>query len=187
MVFPKNLRDAVCKSKLQSTLESKMYTVCPHDECSALYDASDDIKCCTQNNFGKVCGSPLGYEANLAHGRRKWKAYKKFQFYPPSSWLRMFFSSKEFLALLKHRIKRVERADFLEDVYDGRIWKAFSDGNFFNTKYNIGLMLNTDWFKPFKRSEYKVAAIMLTVLNLPREERFKKKWTIIAGILLLLV
>ncbi len=42
-------------------------------------------------------------------------------------------------------------------------------------------MLDVDWFTPFKRSEYKVGAIMLTVLNLPREERYKKKWTIIAG------
>ena len=49
------------------------------------------------------------------------------------------------------------------------------------SSYNLGLMMNVDWFKPFKRSEYKVAGIMLTVLNLPREERFKKKWTILAG------
>ena len=45
----------------------------------------------------------------------------------------------------------------------------------------LGLMLNVDWFRPFKHSEYKVAAIMLTILNLPREERFKKKWTILVG------
>ena len=29
---------------------------------------------------------------------------------------------------------------------------------------NIGLLLNVDWFKPFKRSEYKVSAIMMGVL-----------------------
>ena len=40
-----------------------------------------------------------------------------------------------------------------------------------------------DWFKPFKRSEYKVAALMLSVLNLPRRERFRKKWTMIVGII----
>lgn len=53
----------------------------------------------------------------------------------------------------------------------------------FNGKYDIAFMMNVDWYKPFKRSEYKVAAIMMTVLNLPRHERFKKKWTIIAGIM----
>ena len=41
--------------------------------------------------------------------------------------------------------------------------------------------MNVDWHKPFKNKEYKVAGICLTVLNLPREERNKKKWTILAG------
>ena len=91
----------------------------------------------------------------------------------------MFFANKEFITLLEPKVRR---ANILEDVYDGRIWKEFSNCNFFNSRYNLGLMLSTDWFKPFKRSEYKVAGIMLSILNLPREERFKKKWTIIAGI-----
>lgn len=72
-------------------------------------------------------------------------------------------------------------SDILEDVYQGRVWKEFVGNGFFSNKVNIGLMLNVDWFKPFKRSTYKVAAIMLSVLNLPREERFKKKWIIVVG------
>jgi hypothetical protein len=69
------------------------------------------------------------------------------------------------------------------DIKDSLVWKEFSDenANFFSKKYNFGLMLSVDWFRPFKRSEYKVAALLITVLNLPRKERFKKKWTIIAG------
>ncbi len=47
------------------------------------------------------------------------------------------------------------------------------EDSFFDSIYNVGLMMNADWFKPFKRSEYKVAAIMLTVLNSPRKEQFK--------------
>ena len=41
--------------------------------------------------------------------------------------------------------------------------------------------MNVDWYRPFKRDEYKVAGIFLSVVNLPREERLKKKWTILAG------
>ena len=48
---------------------------------------------------------------------------------------------------------------------------------------NIGLLLNVDWFKPFKHSQYKVSAIMMTVLNLPRSKRFKSKWTMILGVI----
>ena len=40
-----------------------------------------------------------------------------------------------------------------------------------------------DWFKPFKRSECKVSAIMMTVLNLPRKERFKTEWIMILGVI----
>ena len=40
----------------------------------------------------------------------------------------------------------------------------------FNDKgsHNIGLLLNVDWFKPFDRSEYKVSALMTSVINLPK-------------------
>ena len=40
---------------------------------------------------------------------------------------------------------------------------------FLNNKNNLGLLINVDWFKPFKRSDYKVAALMLTVLTSPRK------------------
>jgi hypothetical protein len=156
-----------------------MYTVCPSEKCSALYSDGVNQRCCNQVSInGRVCGTPLGYEVNLAHGKKKWKAYKQYQFCPPSAWLKTFFASKAFMGLLGVKPRKPE---FLEDIYDGRIWKEFCTCNFFNTKYNLGLMLSVDWFKPFKRSEYKVGAILLSVLNLPRGERFKKKWTIVAG------
>ena len=61
--------------------------------------------------------------------------YKKFQFYPPSAWLKMFFDRKDFLD------QKPRHEDFLEIVYDGRVWKEFSDCNFFSTKFNLGLAL----------------------------------------------
>ena len=103
------------------------------------------------------------------------------QFIPPSSSLKKMFQSQKFVDLLSKARCRVSSPDILEDFQDGNIWKQFSESGFFSSEFNIGLMLNVDWFHPFKRSEYKVAALILTILNLPREERFKKKWTIIAG------
>uniref|UniRef100_A0A1X7VGQ3 Uncharacterized protein n=1 Tax=Amphimedon queenslandica TaxID=400682 RepID=A0A1X7VGQ3_AMPQE len=35
------------------------------------------------------------------------------------------------------------------------------------------LILNIDWFNPYKHSPYSVGAIYLAVLNLPRSERYK--------------
>eukprot|EP00731_Ephydatia_muelleri_P008580 Em0004g918a len=60
---------------------------------------------------------------------------------------------------------------------------AHMEDNILENQQNDILLLNVDWFKPFQRSEYKVSAIMMTVLNLPRSERFKSKWTMILGVI----
>lgn len=44
-------------------------------------------------------------------------------------------------------------------------------------------MLNVDWFQPFKYSNYSVGAVYLSILNLPREERFKRNNIILVGII----
>lgn len=180
-MFPKNLPAALRVVKI-TPIRKHLYTVCPHAKCSALYKA-DDLnsinRSCTSILLGRVCGSSLGYDANLAHGRKKWKPFKTFHFYPPSDWLKKFFAQNEFIDQLYQGNR--QKSNVFQDVYDGQIWKDFVNADFFNTKYNVGLMLYIDWFKPFKRSEYAVGALMLTVLNLPRTERFKKKWTIVAG------
>ena len=41
----------------------------------------------------------------------------------------------------------------MADVYDGVVWNSFLtvDGkDFFNSRYSIGLMINVDWFQPYK-------------------------------------
>ena len=52
----------------------------------------------------------------------------------------------------------------LGDIYDGCIWKEFLMYNwkpFLSTNYTYGLMMNFDWFKPFKHIEYSVGVIYL--------------------------
>ena len=73
--------------------------------------------------------------------------------------------------------------DVLTDIYDGRAWKDLQastggiDGN------TIGLMLNVDWFNPFKHGNYSMGAVYLSVLNLPRKIRFKEQNTILVGLI----
>ena len=110
-------------------------------------------------------------------------------FIPPSAWLKRMFRNKHFLGFLNIHLERQTQDGVFEDVWDGKIWNEFKHDPidhtrpFLNKKNNLGLLINVDWFKPFKRSEYKVAALMLTILNLPRQERFRKKWTMIVGII----
>ena len=52
------------------------------------------------------------------------------------------------------RVERLIGLGLLTDVYDEKIWKTFRyhDGNFyFLEKRNCGVMLNGDWFEPFKQ------------------------------------
>ena len=116
---------------------------------------------------------------HLADGRKRWKSFKTFQFIKISEWLKHIFSSDDFIELIAHWRTKDESKN-IEDIYDGRLWKYLESQGFF-TDNNLALRLNIDWFKPFKHSEYKVAAIMVTVLNLPVDVRNKRKWTIIAG------
>ena len=72
------------------------------------------------------------------------------------------------------------------DVYDGEVWKNFKwkDGHFFNLERRYGLMLNVDWFQPFKqRSDYSVGVIYFVIMNLPRSQRFKFENVILGGII----
>ena len=76
---------------------------------------------------------------------------------------------------------RVITEDVMADVTDGRLWKDFQD--FFQEVGNYGLMLNFDFFQPFKRGIYSVGVLYLTVMNLPRSERFKRENVILVGVI----
>ena len=84
------------------------------------------------------------------------------------------------------RTRQVEES-VLSDVYDGEVWKNFKwkDGSrFFELERRYGLMLNVDWFQPFKRrSDYSVGVIYFVAMNLPRSQRFKFENVILGGII----
>ena len=72
------------------------------------------------------------------------------------------------------------------DHYDGVVYKSFRDKNglLFNANpYNISLIMNFDFFSPYKHSKYSVGIIYFAVNNLPRNIRFKPENLIIAGII----
>ena len=53
----------------------------------------------------------------------------------------------------------------LKDVKDGHIWQKFASQGFFDSKFNLALMLNVDWFRPF---------IMMTVPICPGKRDIRK-------------
>lgn len=74
----------------------------------------------------------------------------------------------------------------MEDVYDGKIWKEFINYNgkpFLADLLSFGMMINVDWFQPYKHVKYSVGAIYLTILNFPRHLRNKTNNIILLGIM----
>ena len=72
------------------------------------------------------------------------------------------------------------------DIYDGKVWNEFQsfDGQpFLSDPGNYALMLNMDFFQPYKHVQYSVGAIYLTILNLPRGMRNKTENVILIGLI----
>ena len=85
-----------------------------------------------------------------------------------------------------HLWRTRKQTEKLSDIYDGKIWQDFQK---FNGKdlladpHTLGLMLNIDWLKPYKHVQYYVGAIYLSIMNLPRQLRFKYENILIIGLI----
>ena len=47
----------------------------------------------------------------------------------------------------------------------------------------LGLLVNVDWFQPYKHVAYSVGVIYAVIINLPRCIRFKDENVIIIGVI----
>lgn len=81
--------------------------------------------------------------------------------------------------------KRHTQDSMMLYVYDGNICEDFNGRkhDLLTQEGNYALMLNVDWFQPFKHTNYSVSAIYISFLNLPREERFKRENIVLIGII----
>ena len=55
--------------------------------------------------------------------------------------------------------------------------------DFLSQPNSYGVMLNVDFFQPYKHIQYSLGAIYLTVLNLPRDMRHKQENVILVGLI----
>lgn len=177
------------------------YVVCP--KCHHLYKFDECVihtgdrkrsKTCAfiqfpnhpQHRFRKECGHLLLKTVNFFHsGRQILYPLKAFPYKSLSSSLQQLLLRPGFAELCQSWKLR-EAPDMLEDVYDGKIWKEFQvvDGQpFLSGDWGIGLMINVDWFQPYKHTNCSVGAIYLTIMNLPRSVRFRRENVILIGIL----
>ena len=171
------------------------YTVCP--KCCKLYTMDQCLRkmangqtvarTCDNVIWNKTCGSKLVKEVILSNGSRHFYPLKVYCCQSIINQLEVFLKRPGFPEKCEQWRQRGSERGVLCDVYDGEVWKRFEDSDgqlFFAKARNYGLMLNVDWFQPFKhRSDYSVGVIYFVIMNLPRQERFRFENVIIGGII----
>ena len=196
MMFPKTIGDIEIITNLKVLNKTVIFAVCPNPKCSALYnlneisvDRSGQQKpaLCKKKIWGKKCSTELSFEKKLSFGRTKMVPYKTFPFLPPSEWIKTFFKQEQFLSLIKNRPEPSSK-DY-RDIWDGNILQQFmvdpedTRRPLLKCKTNLALLLYLDFFNPFQRAVYSCGALYISVVNIPKGQRFKAKWTMLTGLI----
>ena len=151
------------------------------------YTCRSSLQKCSARQFNKQCGEELLYQVQIGN-KVKLCPYKVYHYQSPIAWVKNLMDNSDFIKLISARFERHQNDDFLEDVWDGKLCSDWSRDSFtghelLSEVQNLAFMLNVDWVKPCKRGQYKIGAIYLTILNLPRAERLLKKWTLLVGLI----
>ena len=136
----------------------------------------------------KVCGSQLAQKVSLKNGNVKFYALKTYCYRSIIDSLETLLKRPGLEEQCEKWRTRTIKDDLYADVYDGKIWKQFGNWNgnkpFLDLPRSFGLMMNVDWFKPFKhRNDFSVGVIYMVLMNLPRRIRFKKENVILGGVI----
>lgn len=181
----------------RSDTHIKMYVVCP--KCHSLYSHKDstfthrngttESARCSYIQFPDhphlsrrvKCDALL--MKKVKHGSKyKLVPYKEYIYNSLKSSLVKLFGRRGFSQMCESWRNRSKSPDVYTDIYDGIVWEKFqvvNDRPFLKVPNNLCLILNLDWFNPFKHIEYSVGVIYLVIANIPRSERYKLENVII--------
>ena len=169
-------------------MEVIQYAAC--NKCHKLYDINEldktEVQTCsfinypnhTMERFRQKCNNPLTKKIN-SNNEQILRPIMTYPLVNIRQQLTLFFGRKDFEMSCRKWAERKNDTEAMFDIYDGRIWKEFTDDDneLFFTKENadtrIGLIINMDWFQPFVSSLYSVGVIYAVICNLPCTERYK--------------
>ncbi|XP_016346834.1 uncharacterized protein LOC107692355 isoform X2 [Sinocyclocheilus anshuiensis] len=134
----------------------------------------------------KKCGSALLRKLKSSTGKEFVYPIRPYCYSSVRQSLEVLVKRPGFLQKCEEwRLRKMPECVF-GDVYDGQVWKDYHYVNgepFLSAPNNLAMMLNVDWFQPFKNAPYSVGAIYLVILNLPREDCFKEENMILVGLI----
>ena len=84
---------------------------------------------------------------------------------------------------------KVEKTNFNRSLLKC-VWRPNLEGflvyqntTFLVDRHTVGLMMNIDWFQPFKHRSYSIGIVYLVIMNLQRNIRYKRENILIIGLL----
>lgn len=158
-----------------------------YEECLSKSASLTSIKpCCFKPfNSSRQCGEKLMKEIISSSGHKKYYPHLIFCFASLKVSLQNLVLYSNFVEECESTRQMFSTVGY-SDVYDGQLWKEFQtvqSSPFLCAPYCYGLLVNVDWFQPFKHSIYSVGVIYIAFLNLPRLIRFKRENIVIVGII----
>ena len=180
----------------------KEYIVCP--SCHMLFNINtlstttrrlETIKCSfvefpnhPQMRFRLPCNTTLFNQVQKKRGR-EYKPRRIYYYYGLKAALNILLSNSNFMEFcnLSNRLRSQNQSTTMSDIMDGEIWQCITahlSPNSRSSSVNIlGILINVDWFQPFKHVSYSVGVIYAVIINLPRSIRYKSENVIIIGII----
>lgn len=174
----------------------KKFVVCRN--CHALYNYSECFdmsrhtitpKSCAQrhHNSASPCGGALIKTVITSTGSIKHYPHRVYCYFDFLFCLKSLLSRKGVVEMCESvRDNRSVCDDLLSDVHTGNLWKSilcYEGEDLLSAPHNYAVLLNVDWFQPYKNINYSVGVIYLTLLNLLRTIRYKRENVILVGII----
>ena len=152
----------------------KCYNVCTYETCIDIHGLQKASKKCSYRlhaNSRSECGALLLKSVTLSNSQVRLYPFKVFCYQSLNKSLQKLVLRPGFIEHCELWRSVSKRDNELQDIYDGKLWNEFQhiNGNSALADSHVyAVMINVDWFQPFKHVQASVGAMYLTILNLPR-------------------
>ena len=194
--FPQSIHGCYSFLDLQKN-PYKEYIVCP--SCHLLFDINvlsrtsrrlETIKCPFVEfpdhphiRFRLPCNTTLFTQVQKKKGL-ECKPHKTYYYYGLKAALKILLNRSNFLDFCNLGVQSQSQSTLMADIIDGEVWQSVIACLSPNSRsITLGILINVDWFQPFKHISYSVGVIYAVIINLPRSIRYKTENVIIIGII----